>query len=577
MFSLVSLTMVIPFLGILFKTQEKVYEVQPLTFSAESIKDNFYLVISKLIDSKGEMEALFFICILVLVNFFFRNLFRYLSLYFLVPIRNGIVHDLRMKLHNKMISLPIGFFTEKRKGDLTSRMTSDLIEIEWSMMSSLEMLFKDPLNIVVYVTTLILISPELTLFVAVLFPITGIAIGMVGKSLKKSSNKGQEKMGQLLSIIDEHIHGLKIIKSFNAQKHISNNFENESKSYRNIMTSLLRKKDLSSPMSEYLSTIVMVIVMWFGGQLVLEGDSYLSPQEFIGYILIFSQVIPPAKSLTTSYYHIQKGSASAKRVFDIIDIDKGIFDTKSSKSISKLNSSIEFNDVTFSYEEKTTLKNISLKIEKGTVVALVGQSGSGKSTLADLMARFYDTEKGSIIINGIDIKDIRLEDLRNLMGIVSQESILFNDTIYNNILIGNLNAKTEEVYRAAEAANAHDFILEKPNGYQTNIGDKGDKLSGGQKQRISIARAILKNPEILILDEATSSLDVKSEKLVQEALSKLMYSRTSLVIAHRLSTIQNVDKIVVLENGEIIEEGTHNELIKKGGHYKKLFDLQSFS
>tara|TARA_B100000214_G_scaffold367026_1_gene336685 strand:+ start:7 stop:1038 length:1032 start_codon:yes stop_codon:yes gene_type:complete len=343
------------------------------------------------------------------------------------------------------------------------------------------------------------------------------------------------------------------------------------------MTSLLRKKDLSSPMSEYLSTIVMVIVMWFGGQLVLEGDSYLSPQEFIGYILIFSQVIPPAKSLTTSYYHIQKGSASAKRVFDIIDIDKGIFDTKSSKSISKLNSSIEFSDVTFSYEEKTTLKNINLKIEKGTVVALVGQSGSGKSTLADLMARFYDTEKGSIIINGIDIKDIRLEDLRNLMGIVSQESILFNDTIYNNILIGNLNAKTEEVYRAAKAANAHDFILEKPNGYQTNIGDKGDKLSGGQKQRISIARAILKNPEILILDEATSSLDVKSEKLVQEALSKLMYSRTSLVIAHRLSTIQNVDKIVVLENGEIIEEGTHNELIKKGGHYKKLFDLQSFS
>ncbi|MDC3305860.1 ABC transporter ATP-binding protein/permease [Flavobacteriales bacterium] len=577
LFSLVSLTMVIPFLGILFETQEKVYNPPPLSFDATTIKDNFYAIISSIVDEKGKVEALLFICILVLVTFFFRNLFRYLSLYFLTPIRNGVVHDLRMDLHKKVISLPLPFFTEKRKGDITARMTSDLVEIEWSIMSSLEMIFKDPLNIIVYLATLIFISPLLTTFVILLLPVTGIIIGVIGRSLKKSSDRGQNKMGDLLSIIDENISGLRIIKGFNAESHINKNFEKESTDYKSIMTKLLRKKDLSSPMSEFLSTIVMVIVMWFGGQLVLNTDGGLNAQEFIGYILIFSQIIPPAKSLTTSYYLIQKGSASAQRVYEILDAENEIVDVENPKQIKLLNNQIEFNNLSFSYEKQEVLKDINFSIGKGKMIALVGQSGSGKSTLADLLARFYDINQGEILIDKNNIKEISLHDLRALMGIVSQESILFNDTIFNNIRLGNTKASEQEVMEAAKIANAHDFILETENGYHTNIGDRGNKLSGGQKQRLSIARAILKNPEILILDEATSSLDTESERLVQDALDKLMHSRTSLVIAHRLSTIQNADEILVLDKGCIIERGTHQELIAQNGHYKKLSDLQSFA
>ena len=577
LFSLVSLTMVIPFLGILFETQEKVYNPPPLSFDATALKENFYAIISAIVDEKGKIEALLFICILVLITFFFRNLFRYLSLYFLTPIRNGVVHDMRMDLHKKVISLPLPFFTEKRKGDITSRMTSDLVEIEWSIMSSLEMLFKDPLNIVVYLATLVFISPQLTTFVILLLPVTGLIIGVIGKSLKKSSDRGQSKMGDLLSIIDENISGLRIIKGFNAESHINKNFEKDSNEYKSIMTKLLRKKDLSSPMSEFLSTIVMVIVMWFGGQLVLNADGGLNAQEFIGYILIFSQIIPPAKSLTTSYYLIQKGSASAQRVYEILDAENEIIDVENPKQIKLLNNQIEFKQLSFSYEKQTVLNDINFSIGKGKMIALVGQSGSGKSTLADLLARFYDIKQGEILIDNNNIKEIALHDLRALMGIVSQESILFNDTIFNNIRLGNTNASEQAVIEAAKIANAHDFILETENGYGTNIGDRGNKLSGGQKQRLSIARAILKNPEILILDEATSSLDTESERLVQDALDKLMHSRTSLVIAHRLSTIQNADEILVLDKGCIIERGTHQELIAQNGHYKKLSDLQSFT
>ena len=577
LFSLVSLTMVIPFLGILFGTQEKVYTPQALSLNANAIKDNFYAIISSIIDEKGKVEALLFICVLVLITFFFRNLFRYLALYFLTPIRNGIVHDLRINLHEKIISLPLPFFTKKRKGDLTARLTSDLVEIEWSIMSSLEIIFKDPLNIIIYLITLIIISPQLTVFVAILFPITGIIIGVIGKSLKKSSNRGQNKMGDLLSIIDENISGLRIIKSFNAEREINNNFKKESAEYKKIMTKLLRKKDLSSPMSEFLSTIVMVIVMWFGGQLVLNGNGGILAEEFIGYILIFSQIIPPAKSLTSSYYHIQKGSAAAERIYDILDTENEITDVESPKKIKLFNNKIEFKNLSFKYENTDVLTDIDFSISKGNMIALVGQSGGGKSTLADLLARFYDIESGCILIDNNNIKEIALKDLRGLMGIVSQESILFNDTIYNNIQLGNINANEEEIIAAAKIANAHSFILETENGYQTNIGERGNKLSGGQKQRLSIARAILKNPEILILDEATSSLDTESEKLVQEALEKLMHSRTSLVIAHRLSTIKNADEIIVLDGGKIIERGTHQQLIAQNGHYKKLSDLQSFS
>jgi subfamily B ATP-binding cassette protein MsbA len=577
LFSLVSLTMVIPFLGILFGTQDKVYNPQPLSFNTDAIKDNFYAIISSEIDEKEKIEALLFICILVLITFFFRNLFRYSALYFLTPIRNGIVHDLRIDLHKKMISLPLPFFTKKRKGDLTARLTSDLVEIEWSIMSSLEMIFKDPLNIIIYLITLIVISPQLTIFVVVLFPVTGLIIGVIGRSLKKSSDRGQNKMGDLLSIIDENISGLRIIKAFNSEKHINKNFKKDSSEYKSIMTRLLRKKDLSSPMSEFLSTIVMVVVMWFGGQLVLNGNEGLSAEEFIGYILIFSQIIPPAKSLTTSYYHIQKGSAAAERVYEILDAENTITDVKTPKHITFLNKNIEFKSISFKYENTEVLTDINFSIGKGEMVALIGQSGSGKSTLADLLARFYDIESGEILIDNNNIKEIAIADLRGLMGIVSQESILFNDTIYNNIRLGKIHATEDEIMTAAKVANAHNFIIETENGYQTNIGDRGNKLSGGQKQRLSIARAILKNPEILILDEATSSLDAESEKLVQEALKNLMKSRTSLVIAHRISTIKNANKIIVLEGGKIIEKGTHQQLIAQNGHYKKLSDLQSFT
>ena len=444
-------------------------------------------------------------------------------------------------------------------------------------MSSLEMIFKDPLNIIIYLGTLIFISPQLTLFVIILFPITGILIGIIGKSLKKSSDRGQNKMGDLLSIIDENISGLRIIKAFNAEKHINKNFEKDSNEYRGIMTKLLRKKDLSSPLSEFLSTIVLVVVMWFGGQLVLSTESNLSAQEFIGYILIFSQIIPPAKSLTTSYYYIQKGSASAQRVYEVLDTENEIIDIKNPIRIDRLERNITFKNLSFKYENNAILKDVNFSIGKGKMIALVGQSGSGKSTLADLLARFYDIKKGEILIDDNNIKDIFISDLRGLLGIVSQESILFNDSIYNNILLGRLDASEEEIIAAAKIANAHNFIMETENGYQSNIGDKGNKLSGGEKQRISIARAILKNPQILILDEATSALDTASERLVQDALSKLMHSRTSLVIAHRLSTIQNADEIIVLDKGVIIEQGTHKELIAKNGHYKKLSDLQNYA
>lgn len=576
LFSLVSITMIIPFLGLLFGTQEKVYEAPALSLSADSITQNFYFHITEIIDSRGEVEALFFICMLVLTMFFFRNLFRYLALFVLSPIRNGVVRDMRNALHQKVLDLPIGYYTEKRKGDIVARMTADLIEIEWSIMSSLEMIFKDPLNIIIFLGTLLFISPQLTLFVAILFPVTGFLIARIGKSLKRSSEKGQNKMGNLLSTIDENIGGLRIIKAFNAEKRTQAQFERNNDEYRGIMTRLLRKKDLSSPMSEFLSTLVLICVMWFGGQLVLGAKSSLAPEAFIGYIVIFSQIIPPVKSFTTAFYYIQKGSASAKRVCEILDTENPIQDPENPKGKAEFSNNISFQDVSFSYESKPVLSSIQLTLAKGKSMALVGQSGSGKSTLADLLARFYDLKDGAILIDGINIKDYRLEDLRQLMGIVSQESILFNDTVFNNIALSKPNASREEVITAAKTANAHDFISQMEEGYESTIGEGGNKLSGGQKQRLSIARAILKNPPILILDEATSSLDTASEKLVQDALNKLLQSRTSIIIAHRLSTIQHVDEIVVLQEGKVVEQGSHETLLQKKGAYQRLYELQSF-
>lgn len=574
LFSLFSLTMIIPFLGVLFETEKKTYSSSEISFSLSSIKENFYSFLSSTIDDKGKIEALMFMCLLVLVMFFLKNLFRYIALFYLTPIRNGIIHDIRMDLQRKMMSLPVSFFTEQKKGDLTSRMTSDLVEIEWSIMGVLEMIFKDPINIVIFLSTLIIISPQLTLFVIILFPLAGLLIGYIGKSLKNASHKGQKKMGEIMSVIDENIFGIKILKTFNAEETINKKFGKISNEYKNIMTSILRKKDLSSPMSEFLSTIVMVIVMWFGGQLVLNESSYLSPEEFIGYILIFSQIIPPAKSLTTSYYYIQKGSAAVERIYEILDTKNTITDNESSKIVKQLNNKIDFNIKSFKYENINILNEVNFSIKKGSKIALVGKSGSGKSTIADLLARFYDLDDGNITIDNLDIKNIKLSSLRSLMGIVSQESILFNDSIYNNIKLGDSQATEEDIVNAAKNANAHDFIMQSEDGYHTNIGNLGEKLSGGQKQRISIARAILKNPEILILDEATSSLDSESEKLVQEAISKLMKDRTSLVIAHRLSTIIDADEIIFLDKGLILERGTHLELIKNNMSYKKLHELQ---
>ena len=578
LFSLVSITMVIPFLGLLFGTMETdIVKPESFTFSTSSIKDHFYYEINSIIESGEKIDALLFICGLILITFFFRNLFRYLALYFLTPIRNGVVHDLRSTLHEKVISLPLGFFTEKKRGDITSRMTTDLVEIEWSIMSSLEMIFRDPLQIIIYLITLMVISPTLTLFVIILFPITGFLIAKVGKSLKKSSEKSQEKMGDILSVLDENIGGLRVVKLFNAEKDVHQKFDRESKKYQSLMTSLLRKKDLSSPMSEFLSTIVMVVVMWFGGKLVLGGSSHLSPEAFIGYILIFSQIIPPAKSFTTAYYRLQKGSAAAARVYELMGTKNTIIDSENPKSVSKINESLELKNVSFRYENTDVLSNISFTIEKGKTIALVGKSGSGKSTIADLCARFYDINEGEICVDGVNIKSIKLSDLRHLMGVVSQESILFNDSIYNNIKMGNPSANKEEIIEAAKIANAYDFIMQTENTFETNIGEKGDKLSGGQKQRISIARAILKNPDLLILDEATSSLDTESEKLVQDALKKLMKERTTLVIAHRLSTIKDADEIIVLSEGEIVERGNHTDLVEKNGVYKTLINLQNIS
>lgn len=578
LFSLVSLTMIIPFLGLLFGTLEVEVTSHPsLSFSASSVKDYFYFQINSIIESCTKVDALLFICGLILVTFFFRNLFRYLSLFVLTPIRNGVVHDLRTNLHKKVISLPIGFFTEKRRGDITSRMTTDLVEIEWSIMSSLEMIFRDPLQIIIYLITLIIISPQLTLFVIVLFPITGFLIAKIGKSLKKTSEKSQEKMGDILSVLDENIGGLRVLKLFNAEKTAHYKFEKESEKYQSLMTSLLRKKDMSSPMSEFMSTIIMVVVMWFGGRLVLGGNSLLSAEEFIGYILIFSQIIPPAKSFTTAYYRLQKGAAASARVYELLDTENEIKDRKNAINLSKINKNISVKEVNFKYENKEVLQNISFEISKGKTIALVGKSGSGKSTIADLCARFYDITDGEICIDNKNIKDILLADVRNLMGVVSQESILFNDSIYNNILIGNSSATKEEVINASKIANAYDFITESENGFDTNIGERGDKLSGGQKQRISIARAVLKNPEFLILDEATSSLDTESEKLVQEALRTLMKDRTTLVIAHRLSTIKDADEILVLDEGKIVERGTHESLLNEDGVYKILINLQNIS
>jgi subfamily B ATP-binding cassette protein MsbA len=575
-FSLFSFALVIPFLGILFKSQSLTQQKLPLNiWDLSSLEHNFNYWISQIIIDRGELNALITIGIIVVIATFFKTLTMYLANHFMVPIRNGVVKDIRNLLFDKVIILPISYFSEDKKGNIIARMTNDVQEIEWGIMSSLEMIFRDPIKIIMYLGTMLIISWQMTLFVFILLPVVGLIIGWVGKSLRKTSMAGQTQMGSLMSQIDEMLSGLRIVKAFNAEKHIAGRFQNTNNAYTSLMNKINRKRFLASPLSEFLATVAVVAIMWYGGTMVLGGGSSMSSQALIGYLIIFSQIIAPAKTLSSSWYNIKKAMASVDRVNDILNATNNITEKQGAKNITDFSDSIEYKDIDFSYTEIPVLKGINLKIQKGETVALVGQSGSGKSTMVDLIPRFYDVEQGEIKIDGIDIKDFKLNALRNLMGYVNQNPILFNDTIYNNIAFGKENIGIEQVIEAAKVANAHDFIMETENGYDTNIGDSGGKLSGGQRQRLSIARAVLKNPPILILDEATSALDTESEKLVQEALENLMKNRTSIVIAHRLSTIKKADMIYVMHEGKIVESGKHNELLNQKGIYYKLHNLQT--
>ncbi|MBK9478689.1 MAG: ATP-binding cassette domain-containing protein [Bacteroidetes bacterium] len=586
-FSLFSLTMIAPFLDLLFLKNNDDYAARiakgapELKINISSLIDNFYYSLTEMIvdPNRGKVYTLVFICMLVVIMFFLKNLCRYLALYFIAPIRNNVVRDIRNEIYAKIIELPLSYYSEERKGDIMSRMTSDVHEIEWSIMKSLEAVFRDPISIIIFMVTLVIMSPQLTLFVFILLPIAGVLIASLGKSLKRTSVKSKDTLGELISTIEETISGLRIIKAFNADKPSRIRFASINQEYTKLMIRIYRKTDLSSPMSEFLGTCVMVVVMYFGGKLVLDDHPTLNASVFITYIAIFSQVIPPARSFTDAYYNIQKGIASAERIAKILDADITIQEAKDAKSIHTFSNCIEYKNVSFAYVRGDTgyaLKNINLKIEKGKTIALVGQSGAGKSTLVDILPRFYDPSEGEVLIDGVPHTHYKITDLRGLMGNVTQESILFNDTVFNNIAFGIEHANEQDVIAAAKIANAHDFILQIEGGYQSNIGDRGSKLSGGQRQRLSIARAVLKNPPILILDEATSALDTESERLVQDALSNLMKNRTSLIIAHRLSTILHADEIIVMSKGEIIERGTHHELLAKNGAYKKLSDMQAF-
>lgn len=576
-FSLFSFSMIVPFLNLLFNPDNLITVKPEFSLSSDALLETMNYYISAIIISKGQKMALLFICIMLVFAFFLRNLTTYMASYYMAAVRVNSIKDLRAAVYNKILVLPLSFYSKQKKGDIIARITTDLQEIEVSIMNYLDVFIKSPITIIAYFAYMLGVSWELTLFVLCVLPIGGIVIGKIGKSLKKDSKEGMTRLSNMIANIEETISGLRIIKAFNAIDYTNEKFEEQNFGYSKLLKFVHRKRDLSSPMSELLSAIVISIVLWFGSTLILSGDATITAANFIAYIVVFSQIIPPAKSFSHGFYNLQKGMASAERVFEILDADEVIHQKDNAKNITEFKDSIKYNNVVFRYGKDDVLKNINLTIEKGKMIALVGESGGGKSTMVDLLPRFYDVCEGSITIDGTDIRDYKIDDLRGLMGIVSQESILFNDTVHNNIAFGMHNATREEVIEAAKVANAHEFIMNLENGYDTYIGDRGMNLSGGQRQRLSIARAVLKNPPILILDEATSSLDTESEKLVQDALAKVMCNRTSVVIAHRLSTIQDADDIVVLAKGHIVEQGKHDELIAKSGVYKRLTDLQSFN
>jgi len=541
-----------------------------------AIKNNFYYAINYTLESAGPNKALVYMGIFLVVMTALKVGSAYMGSYYLIPIRTGVLRDLRNQLYKKIINLPIGFFTEERKGDIMSRMTSDVSEVEASIMSSLEMVFKNPILIIGYLTVMFLMSWKLTIFVLILLPFSGTLIGKIGKSLKRRSTIGQEQTGELLSQIEETLSGLRVVKAFNAEQKLQVRFSNLNEKIRNTYNRINRRYNLAHPVSEFLGTVVISILLWYGGSLILKNDSDISAEQFIFYLVIFYSIIGPAKDLSRATYSIQKGMASLDRVDKILQTENTIKNPEKPEPLHPFTEKIEYRNLSFKYDQDWVLLNINLTIPKGKTVALVGQSGSGKSTLVDLLPRYYDPNAGEILLDGIEIKNYNTHDLRSLMGNVNQEAILFNDTFYNNIIFGVENATKDQVIEAAKIANAHDFIVATENGYETNIGDRGNKLSGGQRQRISIARAILKNPPILILDEATSALDTESEKLVQEALENLMQNRTTLVVAHRLSTIKRADEICVLHEGRIVERGNHDELVALNGYYNRLYMMQSF-
>ncbi len=576
--TLFSFAVIVPILEILFKIKDVQYEYWEI--GSHSLKDvlinNFYYYTQDCIHNWGPVGTLMAMAGLLVFMTMLKTGATYLSSYFVIPMRAGIVRDLRNFVYEKIVRLPIGFFTNERKGDVMARMTGDVSEIENSIMSTLDMIFKDPIMIIVCLSMMLFMSWQLTVFVLLLLPIAGSIMGRVGKRLKRASFEGQQQWGQLMSNIEETLGGLRIIKAFNAEQKVTNRFHSGNQEFFRITRNVQRRQSLAHPMSEFLGTITIAIVLVFGGTLILSGTSGMNAASFIYYMVIFYSVINPAKDLTKAMYSIQKGLASMQRVDAILNAVNPISDPEKPETIKDLKGEIRYENVTFGYDpEVPVVKGVSLSIKPGETVALVGQSGSGKSTMADLLPRFYDINGGSIKVDGHDIRNLRVHDLRGMMGNVNQEAILFNDTVFNNIAFGVKNATMEQVIAAAKIANAHEFIMATEDGYSTNIGDRGCRLSGGQRQRISIARAILKNPPIMILDEATSALDSESERLVQEALERLMKDRTTLVIAHRLSTIKNASQICVMHEGEIVESGTHDELIAKNGYYMRLVEMQS--
>ena len=575
-----SFALIVPILQILFKMNESTYHFIPWNADVpldDLVINNFYYYINSLIESYGASTTLLLLGIFLAFMTFLKTGSYFLSSAMIIPIRTGVVRDIRVKLYKKILALPLGFFSEERKGDIIARMSGDVNEIETSIMSSLDMLFKNPILIICYFGTLIAISWQLTLFTITVLPFMGWLMGKVGKKLKRKSLVAQNQWSDLMSQVEETLGGLRIIKAFNAENKMNTRFLQSNNLYRDTISKVNIRQQMAHPMSEFLGTVLIVIVLWFGGTLILNNDSTITAPSFIYYLTILYSLINPLKEFSKASYNIPKGLASMERIDKILLAENKMPEIANPIHIEPLKEKIEFKDVSFKYDAQWVLKNINLTIEKGKTIALVGQSGSGKSTMVDLIPRYHDVQEGEILIDGVNVKNTTLFDLRSMMGNVNQEAILFNDTFFNNISFGVENATLEQVIEAAKIANAHDFIMASENGYDTMIGDRGGKLSGGQRQRISIARAILKNPPILILDEATSALDTESERMVQDALEKLMKNRTTIAIAHRLSTIRHADEICVLHEGRIVERGKHDELLALDGYYKKLCDMQQMN